>query len=136
MISRIARSRRAMARPSYRSSRRNSGSALHTVSAVRSGSWFGIVARESTGCEIRGGLPRGVLVGLDHREHIVRRIELAARVDSVDQGYLNLPNTGEIEHGLRCGAGVLKNDFIPAVAGDVAGEPIELLGNCWVCYRA
>jgi hypothetical protein len=60
-ISRIAQSRRAAARLSYRSTLRNSGSALRTASAVRSGSWVGIVAKGSTGSRIAGGLPRGAL---------------------------------------------------------------------------
>ena len=50
-----------MARLSYRSNFRNCGSALRTASAVRSGSWVGIVAMETTSSGILGGLPRGVL---------------------------------------------------------------------------
>jgi len=41
-----------------------------------------------------------------------------------------LSNACEIEFGLRCGAGVLENDFILAVAGDLAGERVEPICDC------
>jgi hypothetical protein len=41
-----------------------------------------------------------------------------------------LSNACEIEFGLRCGAGVLEDDFILAVAGDFAGEHVEPFCDC------
>jgi hypothetical protein len=36
-----------------------------------------------------------------------------------------LSNAGKIKFGLRCGAGVLEDDFILVVASDFAGERVE-----------
>jgi hypothetical protein len=48
-------------------------------------------------------------------------------VDAVDDGYPEPPYTREIKFGLRRGAGVTEDNFVRAVAGDVAGESIEPL---------
>jgi hypothetical protein len=47
-----------------------------------------------------------------------------------DQRYLDLANACEIEFGLRCGAGVLEDDFVLAVAGNFAGERVKPFGDC------
>ena len=47
-----------------------------------------------------------------------------------DQRYLDLANACEIEFGLRCGAGVLEDDFVLAVAGDFSGEHVEPFCDC------
>jgi hypothetical protein len=43
-------------------------------------------------------------------------------VDAVDHGYSDPPYTREIKLGLRRGAGVLQNDSVLAVAGDLARQ--------------
>ena len=60
----------------------------------------------------------------------MRGIERPERGHAFDQRDLDLSNACEVEFGLRCGAGVLKDQFILAVAGDFAGERVEPSGDC------
>jgi hypothetical protein len=91
----MARSRRATARDSYRSSLSSSGSALRTASAVRSGSWVGVVAAGS----MRSGRAGGTLPD---------KIDLRFRISSAkvpkSRGASSAPsaNTRSIRATLTC----------------------------------
>jgi len=60
----------------------------------------------------------------------LRGIERAEPRRAFDKGYLDLPNACEIEFGLRCGAGVLEDDFVLAAAGDFPGALFKVFCNC------
>jgi hypothetical protein len=108
VISRIARSRRAMARLSYRSNFRNSGSALRMASAVRSGSWVGIVAKGSTASGRMGSA-------------LPNKMDLRYRISSVNEpktrGASSVPNadTHCIRATLTCRTRARSNSACAAV---------------------
>ena len=94
-ISRIARSRRETARDSYRSSLTSSGSALRTASAVRSGSWVGIVAEGSTRSGRAGG-------ALPDKIDLRYRISLAKEPKSCGASSAPSPDARSIRATLTC----------------------------------
>jgi len=55
-----------------------------------------------------------------------RRIELSERRRALDQGNLGPPHPREVKLGLRDSAGALEQDGIFGVAGDLAGEFVQL----------
>ena len=60
----------------------------------------------------------------------LRRIELSERRRALDQGNLGPPHPREVKLSLRDSAGALEGDCILRVAGDFAGELVQLLRKC------
>ena len=60
----------------------------------------------------------------------LRRIELSECRCALDQGNLGPPRPRKLKLCLRESAGALEHDFIFGVAGDFAGEHVQLFRKC------